>query len=719
MKVAIIYNKDLTGVINQFGLQNKEKYKPKTVNKVAQALEKSGHNVEIIDGNMHVIENLQAFMPSVVQSERIGMVFNMAYGIQGESRYTHLPAMLEMLGIPYVGSGPAGHALALDKVITKVIMQRYNIKTPQFWVFSTTEEPIADIVYPAIVKPKMEAVSYGLRVVHNKDELKAAVEYIISDFKQQALVERFIRGREFCVGLLGNGNPEAFPIVEIDLGKDPEAIQTEFDKLRKPRGKICPADLAPETAKKMVEMSKQAFKVLGLKDFARVDIRMDDEKNIYILEINSMASLGMTGSYVNAASKAGYDYTSLVNKILNVAAVRYFSENFQVQNNVSEKKTKIPLAVRLRGFLRSNTDKTEKILTRMVNMNSHVRNVEGVNSLGVLVQKNLKPLGFELQIMPQNEIGNLLLFSNTDARPDILLLNHLDSSTPFTKHVNYRETVHKLYGTAIWSIKGGLAVMISALRALRFTRLLRKMKIAVLLTTDTTLQNRVTKNTIIDILKTPGTIIGLSGASLQGSIITSRSGAGVYQCQMNLENAGSVEDITMANAGFTNLLASINKLSNENEEVLVTLRDVNIRSGISGLYAHGEASLSVRFNDEHQEETIDRKIHQIFKKAKTHKCRFQISGSTRRPPMRRTSKVSRLYENIKEIGERLDIRVCEEHRWSSSDICFADPSIPQIDGLGPVGCAPHDDEEYILRHSLLDRAALLAVLLDALSKESR
>jgi D-alanine-D-alanine ligase len=717
MKVAIIYNKDLTGVINQFGLQNKERYNPNTVNKVAEALERSGHNVQIIDGNMHVIESLQEFMPKVIEGKRIGMVFNMAYGIQGESRYTHLPSMLEMLGIPYVGSGPAGHALALDKVITKVIMQRYNIQTPQFWVFSTDEEDISDVHYPAIVKPKMEAVSYGLRVVHNKDELREAIKYIVSEFQQQALVEQFIYGREFCVGLLGNGDSEAFPIVEIDLGDNPGAVQTEFDKLNNPRKKICPADISPELAVKMVELSKQAFKVLGLKDFARVDIRMDKDDNIYLLEINSMASLGLTGSYVHAAQVAGYDYTKLVNKMLDVAAVRYFSESLQVQNGVSPTKTKIPLSVRLRGFLRSNADKTEKLVAKMVNINSYVRNVEGVNTLGMLMQKWLKPLGFKLQAIPQVEVGSVLVFSNTDNEADVLILSHLDSSTPFTKHINYRETAHKLYGTAIWNSKGGLAVMIAALRALRFTRLLRKMKIGILLTTDATLQNRITKNIIIEILKKPKTVIGLSGASLTGSVITSRSGAAVYNCQMNLENAQSAENVAEANASFNNLLASLTKLSSETDNVLVTLRDMTMESGISTLHAHGEASLSVRFNDVHHAEVIDQKIRQTVKKTKCHKCRFRISGSVRRPPMICTPEVESLYILIKDICRRLDISVSKEHRWSSSDICLVESTKPQIDGLGPIGRAPHDDEEYILRHSLLDRATLLAMLLNTLRQK--
>ena len=120
MRVAVVHNRrnpDGPGVLNVFGPQNRETYNPRTVELVARALEHGGHTVRVIDGNMDVIEALKDFMPRVMAGERPGMVFNMAYGIQGVSRYTHLPAMLEMLGVPYVGSGPMAHGLALDKVI--------------------------------------------------------------------------------------------------------------------------------------------------------------------------------------------------------------------------------------------------------------------------------------------------------------------------------------------------------------------------------------------------------------------------------------------------------------------------------------------------------------------------------------------------------------------------------------------------------------------------
>lgn len=718
MKVAIIYNKDFTGVINQFGRQNKEVYNPQTVKRIAEALEKGGHNVLILDGNMHVIEQLQEFMPKVIEGERLGMVFNMAYGIQGESRYTHLPAMLEMLGIPYVGSGPSGHAVALDKVITKVILQKSGIPTPYFWVFSSQDEDMSDVTFPAIVKPKMEAVSFGLKVVNNERDLRIAVQHILDEFQQQALVEQFIRGREFCVGLLGNGYPEAFPVLEIDLENDPDAIQTESDKRKKPRSKICPAQISKELSGKMIALSKQAFKTIGLKDFARVDIRMDRNECIYLLEINSMASLGLTGSYVHAANIAGYDYNKLVNKMLDVAAVRYFSEAYYAQQDRPATKPVMSLPVRVRGFLRSNADKTQSLLAEMVNTNSYTRDVEGVNALGSRVARQLKLLGFTGQTFPQVEIGNILFFSNSRDDIDVLLLGHLDSAAPFTKHVSFRETTHKLYGTAIWNCKAGLALMITALRALRFFRLLRKIKIGILLTTDSSLQSRISRTTIEDIAGNAKYVIGLSGASVNGAVVTSRSGAAVYHCEMNVENADSADAIAEASVCFSDLLASLVKLSNNKENILLTVRELHMRSSVPNLFAHGEATLSVRFDDEQQAIRTERKIKRLVRKTKCRTCRFQVSGGVRRPPMKRTQEVKVLYAHLNDICKDLDIRILEEHRWSSADICFVKPSTPRIDGMGAVGDAPHDDEEYILRHSLTDRALVLVLLLKAIAYET-
>lgn len=721
MKTAIIYNKDFTGVINQFGMQNKEKYNPKTIQKIADSLEQGGHNVRIIDGNMEVIQHIQTFMPKVVEGERMGMVFNLAYGIQGESRYTHLPAMLEMLGIPYVGSGPSGHALALDKVITKIILQRNGIPTPDFWVFSTANEDMSEVTFPVIVKPKMEAVSYGLKVVDNIADLKEAVDFVITEFQQQALVERFIRGREFAVGLLGNGGSlETFPVVEIDLDGDPDAIQSVEDKKVNPKRKLCPAPIDEPTARKMSAISKAVFSSLDLRDFARVDLRMDTDGNIYVLEINSMASLGLTGSYVYSAAVAGYDFSQLANKILDVAAVRYFSDtvNRGEQPPESVQSSKQSSQIRIRGFLRSHQEKSEKLLKKMIAINTYVRNVDGVNELGQLVAQQLNPLGFTAQVIPQVEVGNLIILSNTpEPYYDILLLGSLDSLVPFSRQVSFKAEQQRYFGTGIWESKSGLAMAIVACQTLRFIRKLKKIKVGILLTPDESFQGRFSREHVAMIASRARAVIGLSGSSLQSTAVTSRSGAMVYNLEMNLSQAKGVGDVTRAVSGYCQMAAEIASMSNEPQGLIVSPKEVAIRSSISDLMAMGNISISVRFTQPDLADAFDSSIKQLVKKYQRKKLRVSVEGGLRRLPMLKNESVTALWKKVAAIAKKMDIRIMEEHRWSSANICFVPAEINKIDGLGPVGGVAEKSGEFILRHSLFERAAMLAMIMIKLGEE--
>ena len=433
MKVAVIYNKqeDAEGVLNVFGMQNQESYDPKTVERVASALEKGGHNVRIIDGNINVIEQLQDFMPRVVQGEQSGMVFNMAYGLQGVSRYTHIPSLLEMLGIPYVGSSPAGHGIALDKVTTKVMVQAAGL----------------------ITKPKIEAVSLGIEVVHNKADLENLIAKLVKEFHQPILVEQFIPGREFAIGLLGNKDPEIFPLLEIDLAGDPNAIQSLEDKLKKPKSKICPSIIDENLANELRRLTKEAAKVLGIYDFCRVDYRLDNEGNLYILELNSMASLVVTGSYVQAAKVAGYTFEAMVNRMLDVAVERYFGgqQMDQVVVHESESKSKKdPLRVRLRSYLRGNLGTIEDDLSNMVEINSFVENIEGVNSLGRWISNKLGAIGFNRHVYSRAEFGNILYLTNhMDERNDVLIIGNMDNPVDFEDYNSFHEEKGRIYGTGV------------------------------------------------------------------------------------------------------------------------------------------------------------------------------------------------------------------------------------------------------------------------------
>ena len=718
MRVAIIYNKEFDNVINKFGMQNKEVYNPQVVKRVAEALEKGGHNVEIIDGDMNVIDNIKDFFPKVGDGEKFGIVFNMAYGIQGESRYTHVPAMLEMLGIPYVGSSPAGHAIALDKIITKIILQKNNLPTPDFWVFSSKGEDMSDVKFPVIVKPKMESVSFGLRVVYNIEDLKEAVEFIVDEFQQQALVESFIRGREFAVGVIGNSPVEVLPVLEIDLDGDPDAIQTVDDKKFKPKDKICPANISEELAKKMQDLSVKVFETLGLRDFSRVDIRLDENDNIHILEVNSMASLGFTGSYVTAAKAAGYDFDSLVNKMLDVASFRYFARE-SIEGPVKNGDKKASLPIRVRSYLRSRLDQTEKLLEEVIDINTYYKNIEGVNKLGNIIRKRFSNLGFSYESIPQTEIGNMLFFTNSDdGEYDFLLVGNLDNNSTLKKQRYFAKTEHKFFGTGIWEHKGGIVMMLQSLQSLKYLRVLNKLKIGVLLTTDDSLQGVHSKKIIKEKSKNAKYVFGLHGGFPDGGMVISRSGAANYSFNMNLRSGKNSEDVSKAVSVFSRLVSDWANLSSEEKGIIISPQHMTIQSNITEPFAHGDLELSVRFNSNELFKEYDQKIKKMIPKVKYKKMiDFNIEGGQKRQALEVTEETIATMEKLKEIAERFDIKINGEHRWSSADTANVDNyRCSVIDGFGPSGKKEHGGSEYILKHNLLEKSLLLSTALINFSK---
>jgi len=326
MRVAVVWNHERSGIINSFGQDCPERYGAATVKKVVEALQRGGHEVLLCEGDKTLLRTIERFMPPDPEGRPTGMVFNMAYGIQGESRYTHVPAMLEMAGVPYTGSGPLGHALALDKVITKNLLRDAGIPTPNFCVTRRGTEFAKHLRFPVVVKPRHESTSFGLHLVHDPIKLPAAVENIVTQYHQDALVEEYIDGREICVALLGNDKPERLPFVEHDFGDRAIRMFTWEDKTHRavaePR-KICPAIVEEELAAKLRDISLATFQACCCKDFARVDIRVRG-RTPYVLEVNSMAALGAGASFVLAAKTAGYDFSQLVNRILDVAYRRCF-----------------------------------------------------------------------------------------------------------------------------------------------------------------------------------------------------------------------------------------------------------------------------------------------------------------------------------------------------------------------------------------------------------
>lgn len=330
MQVAVVFNKDKKGTINVFGLQNREWYPEETIQKVVEALQWGGHDVELIPADQFLLSKLKKFLPKLSKRRPNGIVLNLALGVQGKYRYTHVPAILEVAGIPYTGSCPMGHALAQDKVIAKQIFLSSNLPTPNYHVFLSPELEPFFLKYPIIVKPRGEAASFGLKIVNDDSSLKEAVEELFAEYRQPTLAEEFIEGREVNVAVLGNSPPQALPVLELVMENGKRAIYSYEAKFKKEGGgkvrKICPAKLPKETASYIQKLAIQAFEALNVYDYGRVDFRLDQYNQPYILEVNSMASINPDSSFITAAKTASISYNHLINRIIEVAVQRYSNE---------------------------------------------------------------------------------------------------------------------------------------------------------------------------------------------------------------------------------------------------------------------------------------------------------------------------------------------------------------------------------------------------------
>ena len=715
MKVALIYNEnriDPDDVINVFGMTTKEHYSKKAVERVARALEKGGHTVKVIEGDIHLADELREFMPKVVAGDSPGMVFNMAYGIQGQNRYTHVPAMMEMLGIPYIGSGPAGHAIVQDKVMTKIVLQKNNIPTPGFWVFRTAEDKFDDLVFPVIVKPKLESTSMGMEVVDNWDDLRKAVAVQIEKFQQDILVEQFISGREFAVGIIGNPpNIDILPIVEINLD-DPDQIQTIDDKKKKGGvDKTCPAKLSKEKTEEMRQMCIKAFSSLGLNDYSRVDFRMDKDENLYILELNSMASLGTGGSLFYAAQTAKYTYESLINKILDVAVMRYFGSSQQAQE--AEPDMTQPLRVVARTYLRGHLPSLKETLRDFVNLNTHVYNIDNVNKLGNIISRRLRHLGFNEHVHKQFDVGDFRFFTNHDeTENDVLIVSHMDTHYGPNDLINYYESGDKILGSGIAESKGGLTVMLGALHALRFAKRLRKIRCAILLTTDDSLGGRFSKELVQQYSKKSKYIMGLKSASKEGGIITTCYGRNDYQIRFTAPNVTSA-DIHGIIPVLGKKISAIEKLSKDEKNYRLRTTSVVAQGSHGHTPNYATLSLISSYKNPQLGQLLDSKIRSIVKKRESGapKLEVAINQVQTRPPVMEEKSDTVFYEMIEDLAKKHEIKIKRHEQVMSSDISNVPAELPALDGFGPIGHKYRSTQEYIIHDSIVERAALLTSII--------
>lgn len=296
-------------------------------------LKSLGFNVIPIEANE------KAYLKLYRLRKKIDLAFNVAEGIYGRDRELQIPAMLEMLRIPYTGSSPLTHAFSLNKGKAKQVFIAEGIPTAPFQIIEKENFVLnPELKYPLIVKPVAQGSSMGITnksVVYDLASLKKQVRKIVTAFKEPALVEPFLEGREFSIAMLGNPG-RILPIIEPNhsilpkkyLPFDSYEVKWYFEEQNHDDYLMCPAKMDARLESKIKDICRRVWDALDVLDWCRIDIKCDKKNNPYVLEINSPAGLmppevSMTSYFPLAARAAGMDYRKMLMEIIKAAAKRY------------------------------------------------------------------------------------------------------------------------------------------------------------------------------------------------------------------------------------------------------------------------------------------------------------------------------------------------------------------------------------------------------------
>lgn len=290
---------------------------PDTIAAIKQALESFDHEVIELEATRE--------LPSILPAAGVEVVFNIAEGLEGRTRESQVPALLELLGIPYTGSDPTTLSISHDKALAKRLVIQAGIKTPPFALMASGKERLPkDFSFPAIVKPVAEGSSKGIvrtSVVECEAELRAIIQEVTGKYRQAVLVEHYLPGREFTIAMLGEKRPRVLPPMEIIfVDKNPKYLVYTFENKFFNADKVrfeAPARISNQLKRDLERSARSIFSVLGCRDFARVDLRLDEAGNLNFIECNPLPGLAPGFSdFCVIAEAAGIKYNALIGDIL-------------------------------------------------------------------------------------------------------------------------------------------------------------------------------------------------------------------------------------------------------------------------------------------------------------------------------------------------------------------------------------------------------------------
>ena len=266
--------------------------------------------------------------PRALNASNVDVVFNIAEGMTGRNREAQVPSLCELLGVPYTGSDSATLSICLDKALAKRLL--VDVDTPAFQVLSTGREKLRALRFPVIVKPNQEGTSKGISgksVCDDEAQLRQRARELIERYGQPALVEEYIAGREFTVGLLGERRPRVLPPMEVVFLTQRERPVYDYACKQEWQRHVryeCPASLSKEELRAIERTCRTTFMTLGCRDVARIDLRLTPEGRVYVIEVNPLP--GLTPDYSDLcliANGAGIEYRTLIGEIMSGAVKRW------------------------------------------------------------------------------------------------------------------------------------------------------------------------------------------------------------------------------------------------------------------------------------------------------------------------------------------------------------------------------------------------------------
>lgn len=296
---------------------------------VISALKKNQYQIRTLGIDSDISPLVEA-----IKNDPPTLVFNLLEQFNNDPAMDyHIVTLLELHGIPYTGSNPKGLVLARDKALSKKILQYHRILTPHFYTLKQNEKfkaPYKGMKYPMIVKCLYEEASYGIAqksVVNNIEQLKERVEYIQKTLIQDVIIEEFIAGKEYYIGVIGNNRLKVLPVWELvykNVDSPENEVYTARAKWNKNYRKRKGIDhqrakIHSELEKKIIKVVKRTYKALSLSGYARIDIRVDENNNIYILEANPNPNISHDDEFAMSAKNAGLSYKDLIKKLITLS----------------------------------------------------------------------------------------------------------------------------------------------------------------------------------------------------------------------------------------------------------------------------------------------------------------------------------------------------------------------------------------------------------------